>query len=73
MTYTVRDDRGVMLMELENQLALKVINTTIGHFRSYRTRDNPNVKTVYQIDDDTVFRAPFGRLFFWKNTLLIPD
>lgn len=73
MSYIVRNSDGILLMTLENQYALKVINDTAGHFRDYRTSTNPNAKTVYELDEDTTYNTPFGSLYLWEGTLLIPE
>lgn len=73
MTYYVRDINGILLMKLENRHALDVINGTKGHFRNYRSTTDLNSKTAYVLDEDTAFRMPFGSLYLWEGTLLIPE
>lgn len=71
--YTVRGKEGVPILCLENQAALKIINSTQGHFRNYQVSGNPQTKTVYELDEDATFTIPYGKLFLWNGTILIPD
>lgn len=73
MSYIVRNSDGILLMKLENRHALYIINGTKGHFRNYRSATDLNSKTAYVLDEDSAFRMPFGSLYLWEGTLLIPE
>jgi hypothetical protein len=71
MGYIVRDENGVMLMEISNDMAQHIIRGSKGRFRPYKTVSTAET-VVFELLEDTVWRNPVGKIFLWSKTLLIP-
>lgn len=72
MSYTIRDEKGMMIANVDNEVAAKIIGSARGFFRPYRTQDKPEV-TVFEITEDLVFGLASFKLYLWAKTKLIPD
>jgi hypothetical protein len=71
VSYIVRDENGIMLMEISNEAAQHLIRGSKGRFRPYKTDKNTET-VVFEFLEDTAWSIPLGKIFLWRNTLLIP-
>jgi hypothetical protein len=71
VSYIVRDENGIMLMEISNELAQHFIRKSKGRFRPYKT-DTTTETVVFEFLEDTSWTIPLGKIFLWRNNLLIP-
>lgn len=69
--YIVRDENGIMLMEISNEAAQHIIRGSKGRFRPYKT-DSTTETVVFELLENTAWRIPIGQIFLWSKTLLIP-
>lgn len=72
MSYTLRDEHGVMIAKVDNAIASKIIGNCQGYFRLYRVNGKKDCQ-VFEITKDHVFDLESFRLYFWAKTVLIPD
>ena len=72
MSYTIRDEQGVMIAEVDNMVAAKIVSSARGQFRPYRAVGKPEV-TAFELTEDLVFGLEAFKLYLWTKTKLIPD
>lgn len=70
--YIIRTQAGLLIAELSNEIAQKVIKQCKGHFRPLKYEGKPE-KTAFQFDEDCVWRLPQFRIFLFAGYVLIPD
>ena len=70
--YIIRTQAGLLIAELSNEIAQKLIKRCKGHFRSIRF-ESKTEKTVFQFDEDSVWGLPQFRIFLYTGYMLIPD
>jgi len=76
--YMIRDENGILLMKVKNDIAVRIIVGTSGEFKPYKY-PNPHKPTAdtevicYQITDDCSMETDCGKFYLWAGTKLIPE
>ncbi len=73
MSYYIRSSQGVLIAEVTNRFAQKIINESKGHFRDYLAKDSDKTLTVFEFDCDYAYSSNIFRIFIWQGDLLIPN
>lgn len=77
MAYSIRNAHGELMMEVDNDVALEIIQKCDGFFRPYQAHGKEKV-TVYEITDgkslqfQTLWGGRIVKMYLWKKHLLIP-
>jgi len=69
--YMIRDENGILLMQVENNIADRIIVGTSGEFKPYKPTADTEV-ICYQITDDCSMETDCGKFYLWAGTKLIP-
>ena len=70
--YIIRTQEGILIAELSNDIAQKVIKQCKGHFRPLKYEGKPE-KTAFQLDENSRWGFPGFSLFLFAGYVLIPD
>jgi hypothetical protein len=72
MSYRIYNEKGILIAEVDNNFAHKIINSVPGFFRNMKVKSDVE-KTVFEITDDMKFAFLGFKLFLWKGYVLIPE
>lgn len=70
--YIIRTQEGILIAELSNDIAQKVIKQCKGHFRPLKYEGKPE-KTAFQLDENSSWGFPGFNLCLFAGYVLIPD
>lgn len=70
--YVIRDENGIMLMKVKNDVAQRIIKGVPGVFKPYKPTADTEV-VCYQITVDSSMLTGSGRFYLWAGTKLIPS
>lgn len=75
MNYMIRDENGISLMKVDNHTAQMIICQTKGHFRHYRSVNQPlETKLIFEILEAAVWTCrPGAEIYLHSGTKLIPE
>jgi hypothetical protein len=74
MSYVLRDEKGIMRMELSASVAKRMMDSCPGYFRPYHSKNKNKPVTAFQFTEDMVADLPVdsGKIYFWSGDILIP-
>jgi hypothetical protein len=70
MGYIVRNKDGILLAEINNVVAQKIMAETRGVFRAYK--NDPEI-TVYELLTSILYGLNGFKVYIPKNSILIPE
>lgn len=70
--YIIRTQEGLLIAELSNEIAQKLIKRCKGHFRSIRF-ESKTEKTVFQLDENCRWGLTDFNIMLYTGYMLIPD
>ena len=74
--YTVRDEKGVMVAAIGEQVLSRMLLNVNGVWRPYKTKQGDDTR-CYEVTEDCTFGLGNGdsvfRLYLWKGTIIVED
>jgi len=72
MSYVIRDESGIKLMDVPNAFAQEIMGNCKGFFRERLTQKGTK-QVCFELTEDYLFNIPAGiDVYLWKNSVLIP-